>query len=232
MENKLCVGDIVRLKDGDIFGIVDCINYKGADGKVIYNDGLLFGQGMELSKIESFSIIPNTPNTKWAWYKVKEISDIVESAKKWANDVPDGNENDKETFIADRVELECDKTYKAVKVVYDTPFCGTMDTTYYIFPDGISENFNIKDLFSEEEALSHAESYQYSFEDYLEQYADGYEPGKGLDYDSDCYWDDYVTSVMEYCFCEEIEVCEADGDLDDGIYFYVLTPDGKDYKVD
>lgn len=225
MEKKLCIGDIVAIKNSNTYAIVDFINYKNADGKVVYED--LLGKGVELSKIEDFSIIPNSSHCEWGWYKIEDISSIVESAERWADEPSDGEEDD-DLIEIDRVKLEPYKTYKAVKIVYDTPFCGTTETNYYIFPDGIDEEiYDIGNLFNEDYALSHAESFGYGFEDYLEQNVDGYDPENSEDFDRDDYWEDYETSVMENCYYQEISVCIADGDLDDGNYFYVLTPDGK-----
>ena len=48
---------------------------------------------MELDDIEDFSIIPNK-EVKWAWYKAKELVEIIYSANQYAIDNPEGEEDE------------------------------------------------------------------------------------------------------------------------------------------
>lgn len=90
MENKLCVGDIVRLKDGTI-GLVNSIDCYDADGDLVEIETIL-GNGLPLKEVNEFSIIRNN-HGQTAWFSVKDyvctesnINNILESL----NDVPDG----------------------------------------------------------------------------------------------------------------------------------------------
>lgn len=89
---KLCIGDVVKVKSGAI-GIVDHIEYRDEDNCLSENKTTYLGKGMELDDIEDFSIIPNK-EVKWAWYKAKELVEIIYSANRYSIDNPEGEEDE------------------------------------------------------------------------------------------------------------------------------------------